>query len=277
MRGAGFIAGACTGALVSIALLVLLDPLLPPALWAPGTRHGSEVVKRDWFPYRGGPITIDMNKLPPRDIVMPQGGSYVHGGDVANLTSGLNEVLRVTAFDASSDAVVMDGQPLNGRDAPEGWLLAEANDSAILRAGDGAVVLRGVSLALWAKGAAQQMHGTAGDDTLTGTRSGEALIPGGGIDLVIPAGGDDWIGFTSGDKIIADAPPNEGLDTLDLRRFVRTDLQVTAEGDDLVVATPDGWIRLEGQLGAPDGNIETVLLARDDMLDAGSLLALAGK
>ena len=245
----------------------------PP--WPCGSRSKGAVIPEDVSKFNtGGAISIVMPQRRDTSDPRPRGGSYVHGGDVANLNSRTVDVLQVTWFDAACDAVVVDGAPLDGFTAPAGVVLtAWQNTSVILFAPDGGVVLRGVPPALWQVGAASQIHGTAADDLLSGSEADDVIWPGAGRDQVAPGGGDDYIGYTSGDLVILNDPPDLGHDRLDLRRFRADQIAVHADTEALILTTPDGTIRLTGQ-GSAAGNIEAVLLADDAVLDAAALTAM---
>jgi Ca2+-binding RTX toxin-like protein len=219
---------------------------------------------------------------------MPLGGSYGHPPDTTNLVTPVAMILRVTLFDAAGDAIVIDGQPVSATTLPPGAILTHSGPEMILRLnGDDDVILRGIPLTYWAEGAARQIHGTAFADVLPGTAGADVLVPGGsktliepgesvnsGPDLVLPGTGDDRIVFSLGNLTIGATPPDSGTDTLDLRRFKRADLTLSRDGADLMIATPDGTIRLVGQNSA-DSNIETLLLDGKVPLTAADLRAAA--
>jgi hypothetical protein len=233
-------------------------------------------------PRSDGKITIDMNNLPPDDPRMPRGGSYIYAGSASILQSTNSTPQRVTWFDAACDALVVDGQPLSGDVIPPGLTVADARSgegvSMVLRFGDynpdGAVVLRGVAKSIWAAGAAQQRHGTAGPDAMVGDSSDEVLVPGAGPDTIAPAGGNDRVVYSFGDLTILSTPPNSGQDTLNLSRYKLDDIGIVKEGDDLLLSTTEGTIRIQNQLSVPDNNIETLLLADKEKLDMTEIPAL---
>lgn len=223
-----------------------------------------------------------MNNLPPDDERMPRGGSYIYAGSASILQSSNSTPQNVTWFDAACDALVVDGQPLSGQVIPANLTLADARSgygvSMVLRFGennpDGAVVLRGVVKSIWAAGSSQQEHGTAGPDTMIGDNSDQVFVPGGGPDTVAPAGGNDRVVYSFGDLTIQSTPPNAGQDTLNLSRYKLGDIGLAVDGDDLLLTTTEGTIRIQDQLSSPESNIETLLLADKKMLDMTGMPAL---
>jgi hypothetical protein len=247
--------------------------LLPLLLACPGVKADNPECfgSCDYVP--GPPVPEEALRVPlqpplsPEGYPIPRGGSYVHGGDLANLPERLSVVLRVTAFDPLRDPVVIGGQPLHTDAITFPWRVFDHNGSmTLLLDGDGAIVLRGVPQSEWAAGLRAQIQGTASPDNLIGSNSNDIFTPGSGLDTVAPARGDDRINFTSGYLVISSSPPNSGNDTLDLRRFSRSDIAVSVEDDDALIFTPDGAIRLQDQFreGA-GGNIEQILLDNDDV------------
>ncbi len=216
-----------------------------------------------------------MNNLPPDDPRMPRGGSYIYAGSASILQSSNSTPLKVTGFDAACDALVVDGQPLGGDALPPNLTIADARSgegvSMVLRFGedntDGAVVLRGVVRSIWAAGTAQQKHGTAGPDAMIGDSTDEVFVPGAGPDTVAPAGGNDRVIYSFGNLTILSTPPNSGRDTLNLSRYKFNDIGLTKEGNDLLLTTSEGTIRLQDQLSGSDNNVESVLLADENELD----------
>jgi hypothetical protein len=199
--------------------------------------------------------------------LVPRGGSYVHGGDVANLPEDTMDVLRVTAFDAVRDAIVIGGRPLHPDAITFPWRVFDHNGSmTLLLDGDGAIVLRGVPQVAWAAGVLAQRQGTTANDVMVGDGSAEVFVPGSGLDQVSPAAGDDRISFASGYLVVSNDPPNLGDDTLDLRRFAGSDIVTSVEGYDVLIFTADGTIRLSQQFSPGlGGNVERVLFADDDI------------
>ena len=189
----------------------------------------------------------------------------------------LDNVYQVTWFDAACDSIVVNGQPLDAGSIPPGLTLTHSGTSMILLSGDGyGVVLRGVPLTLWADGAAAQIHGTAGDDSLTGTEGNDVISSGGGNDRIVPGAGDDRIVYAFGTDVIGNTPPNTGIDSLDLRRFAPSELGFAASGNDLLIQTADGSLRVEGQLTGA-GNIEMLLLKREKTMTAAEMRAAAAR
>ena len=274
-RGASL---ALAGAVVIAALAFWLWPR--PLVWACGARSGEDLLPNgNGSTYTDGPITIDMNDLPPDDPRMPRGGRYIYPGDASNLKGDDAVVSRVTLYDAACDSIVIDGQPLTRQTLPESFTVVDADGgegvSMVLNFGsDRAVVLRGIPMAYWAAGAAQQKHGTAGPDAMAGDSSDEVFVPGGGPDTVAPAGGNDRVVYSFGDLTIQSTPPNAGQDTLNLSRYKLGDIGLAVDGDDLLLTTTEGTIRIQDQLSSPESNIETLLLADKNMLDMTGMPAL---
>lgn len=206
----------------------------------------------------------------------PRGGSYVYGGDAANLHFGETEVYRVTYFNPTCHAVVVGGQPLGPDLLPEGGKVIEKDGSTALIWPEGwAVVLRGVSMDVWRQAQAMQISGTAADDALVGTAGPDVMVPGGGNDQVAPGPGDDAIVYSSGALVVLNTPPNAGNDHIELGRFAARDLTFSTDGADLVITTADGTIRLQGQLAEQADQIEALRLRDDLLVTAAEMRKLA--
>lgn len=208
----------------------------------------------------------------------PRGGAYLKASGGSNVESG-DGVLRVGGFDAATDTVVVNGHALSGSDLPNGVTAWDYRGSAVIQYGRGeAVVLRGVTVDQWQAGAAGQILGTAAAENLEGTASADVIAGGGGADTITAGAGDDRINFASGDDVILGDLLNAGADTLDLRRFKAGKVTLRVSEEDVLIATPDGTIRLGSQvlhdLGHARSNIERILFA-DGTLDEGAIRSRA--
>lgn len=232
-------------------------------LWPCGSRNGREVTFNThfWRDAEGKPIPRPPDA--PRSP-FPLGGAYGSGGAGANLTFPGDELWRLGPFDVVCHAVVINGKPIDPNLLHDPHRVIEYEGSTgVLFWPEyySGFILRGIPLDAWKQGAALQTFGTERDDTLTGTDGADVLVPGAGRDLVAPGAGDDAILFTSGTLTIADDPPNTGTDHIELSRFTLDDLAFTAQGMDLIIATPDGFIRIVNQLATPEGQVERLRLS----------------
>ncbi len=194
----------------------------------------------------------------------PRGGSYHNSSGASNLSGG-EETRRLTSFNASQDTVVISGVALNGSNLASGVTAYQSGGSTVIAYGtDDNVVLRGVTLAQWQAGASVQILGGAGADSLTGTGGANVFAGGGGADTISAGAGNDRINYASGNDVILGHLSNAGTDTLDLRRFTARDVTFRVSGQDVLITTADGTIRLGSQiqydLGNARSNIETILL-----------------
>jgi hypothetical protein len=246
----------------------------PPPLWDCGSRSGRDVTFS-----KGGKRDKDGNIIPrahdaPRSP-FPRGGAYAYGGFAANLKSSSIDVWRLGPFDVVCHAVVLDGTPLH----PDRLRFARAvvefeGSGGVIWHDETAIVLRGIPIAWWRRGASRQVHGTARDDTLIGTDGDDVIVPGSGNDLVMPGGGNDAVVFTSGTLVIADDPQNSGADHVELTRFGMANVAFTQSGTDLIISTPDGFIRIVNQLATAQGQVERIRLGengRDVWVDAAMM------
>ena len=209
---------------------------------------------------------------------LPRGGSYHDSSGASNLNGG-EGTRRLNNFNASQDTIVIKGIALNGSNLPSGMTAYEASGSTVISYGsDDYVVLRGVTLAQWQAGAAGQILGGAGADSLTGTSGANVFAGGGGADTISAGAGNDRINYASGDDVILGHLSNAGSDTLDLRRFTARDVTFRVSGQDVLVNTADGTIRLGSQiqydLGNARSNIETILFVNGS-LNEGDIRARA--
>ena len=78
------------------------------------------------------------------------------------------------------------------------------------------------------------------------------ISSGGGDDRIVPGAGDDRIVYAFGTDVIGNTPPNTGIDSLDLRRLAPSELSFAASGDDLLIQTADGSLRVETHSGPPE-------------------------
>ena len=268
-RGASLALG---GAVFIAALAFWLWPR--PLVWACGARSGSDLLPN----VDGAAYAVDKNILNPKNLAspdtrMPRGGRYIYPGRASNLSKDDNVISRVTLYDAACDSIVIDGQPLAGTTLPDSYTVYDGkNDngnSMVLTYGEGdrAIILRGIPMAYWAAGAAQQKHGTAGPDAMVGDSSNEVFVPGGGPDTVAPAGGNDRVVYSFGDLTILSNPSNSGEDTLNLSRYTLNDIMLAADGNDLLITTAEGTIRIKDQLSHAGNNIETLMLADKEVMD----------
>ncbi|WP_300029334.1 calcium-binding protein [uncultured Roseobacter sp.] len=112
---------------------------------------------------------------------------------------------------------------------------------------------------------------TAGDDVVDGTAYDDQIVGTGGNDTIFAGDGNDLISYLSGDDVISEM--NAGSDTLDLSQFVAEQVIFREVGDDVLIETPVGTIRLENQLlhavGSPLSNIETVLFDGSTLDETG--------
>lgn len=178
--------------------------------------------------------------------------------------SGGGGIQKITSFDFTHDGIVIGGNPLNGASLPTGITASDADGSTVIQYGvDDYVVLRGVSLAQWQAGAAAQILGSAADDVLAGDETDNVFDGGGGNDTIVAGAGNDRINYASDNDVIMGDASNEGIDTLDLRRFNAGDVQFKVAGSGVLITTSDGTILLDSQvlhdLGSTFSNIETIL------------------
>ena len=120
---------------------------------------------------------------------------------------------------------------------------------------------------------------SAGDDLIFGTYQADTLTGGAGHDTIAALAGNDVIVYDGGnDVILGDQYFNTGTDTLVLAQYTLSQLQFSVSGYDVLIATPDGTIRLEYQLrhetGHERGNIEQIVL-ENGVLDAAAIRDLA--
>lgn len=207
-----------------------------------------------------------------------QGGRYGNSSSGSNLTGG-EGVSRVTGFNTGLNSIVIGGIALGAGSLPTGITASEVNGSTIITYGqDDHVLLRGVSLAAWQTGAAGQILGGLGDDALTGTAGNDVFAGGGGDDTIAAGAGDDHITYSSGDDVILGGLDNTGTDTLDLGRFAASDVRFAVSGDDVLITTTDGTIRLADQVlhevGDTLSNIEAITFS-DGTLSETDILVRA--
>ena len=216
-------------------------------------------------------ITLPNPNDPPDTEQNPRGGSYNYAPRATSLSGGEGTNL-ITNYNVAKNAVVIDGKVINAQTLGGTITARETSIGTIISYGDDDnVVLRGVTLAQWQAGAAQQIHGTSASEFLNGTTGANVLVSGGGSDRIAAGSGDDLIIYTSGDDvIIGNSTKNTGFDTLDLGRFNAADVHFSVSGWDVLIATPDGTIRLEYQirneLGNSEANIEKIVF-KDGSLD----------
>jgi Ca2+-binding RTX toxin-like protein len=226
-------------------------------------------------------ITITM---PDPDDETSGSSGGVHGGRYGNSSSGSNltggeGVSRVTGFNTNLNSIFVGGVALGASSLPTGITASEVDGSTIITYGqDDHVVLRGVSLAAWQAGAAGQILGGLSDDALTGTAGNDVFAGGGGDDTITAGAGDDHITYSSGNDLILGDLDNTGTDTLDLGRFAASDVRFAVSGDDVLITTTDGTIRLADQVlhevGDPLSNIEAITLS-DGTLSETDILVRA--
>jgi Ca2+-binding RTX toxin-like protein len=194
-----------------------------------------------------------------------RGGQYLTANSVVDVDTGIGGY-RYSQFDPTKNSVVINGVAQSATALSAGVTVYEASGSTVFRFGHGDfIVLRGVTLAAWQAGSAAQIKGGLGDDVLTGTASADVFVGGDGADTITGGLGDDWINYTSGNDVIVGDMENRGQDTLDLRQFTASQLHFSVSGNDILIQTPNGTIRLENQLrhdlGHSRSNVETILIA----------------
>lgn len=123
------------------------------------------------------------------------------------------------------------------------------------------------------------IFGTSGNDVLLGLDGNDTLVGRDGDDTLSGGDGNDVFRYTGGNDIIASDDVGTGVDTLDLTQFARSDINVSRDGADAIISTPDGTIRLQNQF-ASAGEINTIALVQlsdvtltaQDVLDASEVL-----
>lgn len=202
------------------------------------------------------------------NVIMPSDPNLTNKtADRSTSLSSSNAPKNVHNFNSSGDVLVLDGMVINPN-TPGGavTLTQVGGDVQVSANGATAAMLVGVSLSAWQSAAATQLTGTAGDDVLSGTGAADLIAGGAGNDTIIAGGGDDVIIYSGGDDVIASAlTPNSGTDELDMSAYRSSDVRFSVSGDDVLITTPDGIVRLENQVldlpGGPNTNIERIIFA----------------
>ena len=99
-----------------------------------------------------------------------------------------------------------------------------------------------------------------------------------GDDVTTAGAGDDTIVYQGGDDTIVGNLLNHGNDTLDLSQYNADQVSFVNDGNDIVISTPDGSIRLDAQIARSldhyHSNIENLIFA-DGTLDEAGIRARA--
>ncbi|HMO70966.1 MAG TPA: putative Ig domain-containing protein, partial [Paracoccaceae bacterium] len=108
---------------------------------------------------------------------------------------------------------------------------------------------------------------------ITGTPQADRIGTGPGADTIAALGGDDTIVYAGGDDVILGDASNTGFDTLDLRAHAAGEVTFAVSGNDILIATPDGTIRLADQVrravGHSRSNIERIVFSDGELDEAG--------
>ncbi len=123
------------------------------------------------------------------------------------------------------------------------------------------------------------LDGGDGNDTLFGGDGNDVLFDGNdtpfgpsGNDLLSGGGGDDTIIYQSGDDSIDGG--RGGVDTLILAKYSSDQVTFRVSGSDVYIKTPDGEIKLTGQIayevGHARSNIESLVFSDGTMDEAGT-------
>lgn len=103
---------------------------------------------------------------------------------------------------------------------------------------------------------------TTGSDSVLGTNFSDIIYDNEGNDTITAKGGDDEIYYNSGDDVIAGGLENLGTDTLYLSEHRADDVIFSVDGNDILVSTSAGSIRLQQQIewdiGNANSNIEFI-------------------
>ena len=121
---------------------------------------------------------------------------------------------------------------------------------------------------------ADMIYGSDFSDTIDASSGADILNGGAGDDSLTGGAGDDMFVYTGGNDTIMGDGFNHGNDTLDLSQYMAAQVSFAVDGNDVVITTPDGTIRLEDEVFRTSGhyhsNIENIIFA-DGYLDEQGL------